>query len=57
MDQQPSLFSDLPSDQSLAQAPLPGFTDLAFDARRLLRLRIGHEQFISQQIIAWVLVE
>ncbi len=29
MDEQLSLFSDLPAGRSLAEPPLPGFTDLA----------------------------
>ncbi len=101
MDEQLSLFSDLPPRQSLAHPPLPGFTDLApsitdelaaawglpigrrvrvelrrhavpgllgllqvaalpdlpFDARQALRLRIGHEEFTSKQIVAWSVAE
>lgn len=101
MDEQLSLFSDLPPEQSLAHPPLPGFTDLApsltdelaaawglpigrrvrvelrrhavpgllgllqvaalpdlpLDGRRPLRLRIGHEEFTSQQIVACSLLD
>jgi len=31
--------------------------DLPFDARRPLRLRIGHEEFTSRQIVAWSVVD
>lgn len=101
MDEQLSLFSDLPAGRSMDEPPLPGFTDLApeladeaaavwglpvgrrarvtlrghavdelrglvqiaglpelpFDARRPLRLRIGHEEFTSRQVTGWSLEE
>lgn len=101
MDEQLSLFSDLPAGRSLDEPPLPGFTDLApeladeaaavwglpvgrrarvalrghavdalsglvqvaalpempFAEHKPLRLRIGHEEFTSRQVSAWVLME
>lgn len=34
-----------------------GLPDLPFDARRPLRLRIGHEEFTSQQIGSWSVLD
>jgi len=34
-----------------------GLPDLPFDPRAPLRLRIGHEEFTSRQVVAWSVVE
>jgi hypothetical protein len=101
MDEQLSLFSDLPAGRAREAPPLPGFTDLApeladevaavwglpvgrrarvtlcghvvdelsgllqiaglpelpLDARRVLRLRIGHLEFTSRQVTGWSALE
>lgn len=34
-----------------------GLPDLPFDAHKALRLRIGHEEFTSQQIVSWSVLD
>ncbi len=36
---------------------IAGLPDLPFDARRPLRLRIGHVEFTSRQVAAWTVEE